>query len=125
MGTWGTGNFQNDGALDHVGDLVDNLAGQIDEILAGDNDADADESGESVLMPNVAIIAVLCDACHAAPPKPAKIIEWRKRYLAAFDRSMPGLDSRGDFTKPRREVVEQTFDRLLAGAREFWKVGED
>ena len=121
MGTWGSGNFQSDGALDYLGDVVDELSARIDEILASDSRAAADEEGESVLMPTVAIISVLCNTCNAVPPEPDKIADWRTRYLAVFARTMPGLDFRGDFTAERRAVVEETFDKLLARSRDFHK----
>jgi hypothetical protein len=121
MGTWGTDNFQNDGALDYVGDLVDELSTRIEEVLASEARARADGEGETTLVPSVAIITLLCDACNAAPPKPTRITDWRTRYLAVFDRTMPALDFRGDFTAPRRAVVEETFDKLLAYSRDFYK----
>jgi hypothetical protein len=120
MGTWGTGNFQNDGALDYLGELTDHFAKYIDDILLSESGADADEDGESRLVPTVAILDLLCERFDSAPPKLEKVAEWRERYLAAFDRSMPGLDADGSFMKERRPIVERTFAALEARSKQFW-----
>jgi hypothetical protein len=120
MGAWGAGNFENDGALDYLGELTEQLAGEIDDILARGSAADADEDGESRLMPSVAILDTLCARFNGAPPQPDRVARWRDLYLAAFDRSMPGVDPSGTFMKERRPIVEQTFASLEARSKEFW-----
>jgi hypothetical protein len=120
MGTWGPGNFQNDGALDYLGDLCEQLTATIDKVLA-DGAAAADEEGESTLVPAVAVLTLLAERLNGVPPKPEKVAGWRTAYLAAFDATMPGLDPKGTFIGERRPVVEQTFANLEAQARDFWK----
>ncbi len=122
MGTWGAANFQNDGALDYLAEVIEKLAKEIEAILASEGRAGADEHGESRLVPSVAMIDVLCAACNGAPPKPERVASWRTRYLAAFDRSMPGLDPSGTFAKERRPIVEKTFASLEARAKAFYKL---
>ena len=68
MGTWGEGNFENDGALDYLGEIVDSLAKEIDTILSTNGAADADQDGESRLVPSVAMIDALCERFNGAPP---------------------------------------------------------
>lgn len=119
MGTWGSGNFDSDGALDMIGELTDQLADAIDEILTNGT-AEADELGESHLVPRVAILDTLCKHCAASPPEPDRVVGWRDATLAAFDASMPGLDPKGDFLADRRKVIVATFASLEAEARRFW-----
>jgi hypothetical protein len=58
VGTWGTGNFDNDAALDYVHDLLDELIERINSCFEGDG-ADLDEGGESRLIPSVFMITLL------------------------------------------------------------------
>jgi hypothetical protein len=119
MGTWGEGNFSSDGALDFVGDLIDQLAGTIDSCFDNDN-ADLDEGGEDELMPSVFIIRLLSEYCGTAPPKPGVIEPWRERYLAIYDEQIDDLDPDPEYKVKRREVIAETFENLLKLSKEFW-----
>jgi hypothetical protein len=99
---------------------TERLVQEIDRILAEDK-AGASKQGETVLVPSVAILDLLCMHLCAAPPKPEIVIAWRDAYLAVFDRTMPGLDPTGTFLPERRSVVEATFASLETQAREFWR----
>jgi len=113
MGTWGSGNFENDAALDYAGQLVDQLADRVDELLE-DDAADLDEEGEGVLMPSIAFIAALVQESQCSPPDAARIRGWRESYLMIFDEQIDGLDPDPAFKIDRRRVIEHTFDRLIA-----------
>jgi hypothetical protein len=66
------GTFGNDGSLDYVGDLIDQLTSTVVGCFKNDN-ADLDEGGESELMPSVAIIKILSeDAGHDFKPSRQK-----------------------------------------------------
>lgn len=119
MGTWAAGNFSNDGSLDYVGELIDQLTNAVAGCL--DDGADLDEGGESELMPSVAIIKILSEQCGAAPPKPDVIKDWRSRYLAIYDDQIDNLDPDSDYKIERRKVIDETFSNLLALAQKFWK----
>jgi len=67
IGTWGSGNFESDGALDFVGELSNQLVEKI-ETYFSDNRANLDEEGEAVVMPSVQILSILHEKCDAAPP---------------------------------------------------------
>jgi hypothetical protein len=121
MGTWAGGNFQNDGALDYLGGIIDGLVARVEEILADKDRALLDEEGESVLMPSVHIIALLSEQCGGAPPKPAQVQKWRKKYLAIFDEQIEGLAPQGSFEADRRKVIADTFSQLEQRAKKFWK----
>ncbi|BCM93829.1 hypothetical protein IAD21_05720 [Abditibacteriota bacterium] len=120
MGTWGEGNFENDGALDFVGGLIDELVEKINECFADEDLAALDEDGEAVIVPGVHVISVLNEQCHAAPPKLDIIIGWRDKYLAIFDEQIGGLDPVKGFEQKRRAIIEATFSKLEEQSRRFW-----
>lgn len=120
MGTWSAGNFENDGALDFVGDLVDQLIEGIERCFE-ESGADLDEEGEAVLVPSVEIISLLCERCNAAPPDPEAVKSWKEEYLEIYDAQIDQLDPDPDYQVERRRTIEQTFDRLLEQSRKFWE----
>jgi len=120
MGTWAAGNFSNDGSLDYVGQLIDQLTDTVVRCFT-DGNADLDEGGESELMPSVAIIKVLSEQCGAAPPKPDVIEGWHSKYLAIYDEHIDDLDPNPEYKVERRKVIDETFVELIKLAGEFWK----
>ena len=124
MGTWGAGNFDNDGALDFAGELADGLMARIDAILSDTEGAsDLDECGESELMPSVALISLLCDRVGTAPPTPEKARSWRDDYVCIFDNQIGLLDPSADFERERRAEIVRTFDELLRRSLTFYERG--
>jgi hypothetical protein len=121
MGTWGAGNFESDGALDYVGDLMDQLEKAVANCFAHEHGADLDGGGEDELVPSVAIMELLSAHCGAAPPKPAVVAAWRERYLAIYDKQIDGLDPDVQFKAERRETITRTFAALEQRAGDFWK----
>lgn len=121
MGTWAAGNFDSDGALDYVGDLIDQLTHTITTCF-DENDADIDEGGESYLMPSVAIIKLLADHCGAAPPKPDVLASWHSRYLTIYDNQIDGMEPKPEYKVERCTIIDRTFTELIDVSRQFWKV---
>jgi hypothetical protein len=120
MGTWGTGNFANDGALDYLGELVGRLAARVEELLGSVRGADLDEGGESELMPSVEIVSVLVERCNAVPPRASVVRGWRERYLRLYDAQIDALDPDTGFKGERRRVIEATFGKLERQASLFY-----
>ncbi|MFN8555797.1 MAG: DUF4259 domain-containing protein [Dehalococcoidia bacterium] len=119
MGTWGPGIFENDGALDYIGQVMLQLEETISTCLATPGAADLDEDGESVLVPSVALLSLLSEHTGAAPPSPELVREWREAYVAIFDEQIDHLDPAPGYKEARRQVIVDTFARLEARAREF------
>ncbi len=121
MGAWDTGNFDNDGARDHLDDLIERLSATVTEILDDEERAALDEEGEAVVLPTVDILALLCEHYHAYPPATEIVLEWRDRYLRIFDDEIddlaPAGGFKGGFKEERRAVIAQTFERLLGYAQ--------
>lgn len=119
MGTWGAGNFDNDSALDYVGDLVYEMQQKVDDILADEDRRARDEEGEGVLMPTIVVMSLLYEHCTAPAPDLEKVRSWKKRYLAVYDEDMEDYDLTPGFKEERRQVIEETFAKLEAQAQEF------
>lgn len=120
MGTWAEGNYANDGALDYVGELIDQLTNTINECFEEDG-ADLDEGGESMLVPSVDLIRVISQHCGASPPEPAVVKKWQKKYLKIYDEQIDDLDPSGTYKTDRREIIVKTFADLLKHSEEFHK----
>jgi len=79
MGAWGAGLFENDGALDWVGDLMESKAGWalVRETLSRANDAEGASEGDAVLA------AAECVAVARGKPSPKPnedILRWCKDH---------------------------------------------
>jgi hypothetical protein len=119
MATWSEDNFGNDGAREYLGLLTARLVATITEVLADPERTALDEDGESLLMPSVEVLALLCERYAAEPPRPATVRQWHEKYLAVFDREIDGLKRRADYKTARRKVIGNTF-RWLEGVAESY-----
>lgn len=117
MGTWGGGNFENDGALDYLDGVMDGLVAQIEECFETEDGADLDGEGESELVPTVEILSVLHDHFGGKLPEVSTVEAWKNKYLEIFDDQIDALEPGGDYKKKRRQVIETTFDRLIEQSR--------
>lgn len=120
MGTWGPGNFENDGACDYRDQLLYQLIDKIEECFQSEDGYALDEGGESELMPSIEILALLCEYCNAHPPKEETVTSWKERYLTLYDEDIESLAPDPRYRAARRKVIEVTFQRLELQARLFW-----
>jgi hypothetical protein len=117
MSDWTEDNFGNEGARDYLSMLIARLVANVSEVV---NDAERlapEEDGESILMPAVEVLALLCERYDAAPPRPATVKGWHEKYLAAFDAAK--IKAPATFKAARRKVIENTF-RWLEGLAESY-----
>jgi Domain of unknown function (DUF4259) len=118
MGTWGTGNFDSDGASDFIFEQIDRFVALINEIFADEEYRfRLDEDAEAELMPSVEILILLCEHCSGVLPEGLDISAWKQRYLEMYDAQADGLAPVPGFKEERRAVIEKTFDRLLQWQR--------
>src|SRR5947208_3187264 len=122
MATFSEDNFGNDGAQGYLAMLIAKLVATVQEVLADEERVALDEDGETLLMPSVEVLALLCERYGAAPPRPATVRQWRERYLALYDSSVDRLKPRPApaFKGNRRKVIEQTFRWLEGLAESHW-----
>ncbi len=121
MGTWGSGNFENDAELDFINKQVDHYVGLIEAIFGDTERFRLDEDAESMLMPCIELLLLVCTHCHGVLPKALSVSTWKVRYLAMYDKQIDRLEPRSDFKRQRRSIINDTFDKLLQLHEEQWK----
>jgi hypothetical protein len=121
MGTWAEGNFDNDAALDFIGDEIDRYVGVIEAIFADEQRFRLDEDAEAMLMPSIEILSLLCDHCGGVLPEDLDVAAWKARYLKIYDEHIDHLEPQGNYKQQRRAVIEATFDKLLQQHEEQWR----
>lgn len=114
MRTWGEDNFANEGARDYLALLSAKLVATISEIFVDDERLALDEDGESMFMPSVELLALLCERYDVTPPKPSSVQQWQEKYLQVYDRSIDKYSPDRRFRVERRKVIEKTFRWLLS-----------
>jgi hypothetical protein len=106
---WTEDNFGNEGARDYLEVLTAKLVATIREVISDSERIEPDEDGESLLMPSVEVLALLCERYDAAPPRPATIRQWHEKYIAAFDAGFDKMKPAPGFKMARRKAIEKTF----------------
>ena len=121
MGTFAEHNFGNDGAMAYLSVLTSKLMATIKEVCADEGRLEADEDGETLLMPSVEVLALLCERYGATPPRAETVRDWHQKYLAAFDATAGRLKLKPDFKAARRKVIDNTFRWLEGLADSYWE----
>jgi hypothetical protein len=106
--------LRNPEARRYLAMLAARLLATIHEMLADNERLRPDEDGESLLMPSIDVLALLCERYNVEPPRPATIKQWHSRYLAAFDAGIGKMKVTPEFKAGRRRVIDNTF-RWLGG----------
>ncbi len=119
MKDWTEDNFGNPEARRYLAMLTARLLSNIHEVVADAERLGPDEDGESLLMPAVEVLALLCERYGAEPPRPATVKQWHSKYLAAFDKGIDDMEPTPEFKTDRRRVIENTF-RWLEGLAESY-----
>jgi hypothetical protein len=114
MEDWTEDNFGNPGARDYLAVLTARLVAVIREVVADKERLGPDEDGESLFMPSVEVLALLCERYNAEPPRPATVKQWHAKYLAAFDAGIDQMKPTAEFKVARRRIIVNTF-RWLEG----------
>lgn len=102
MGSWGTGNLENDGALDWIGDLVDSRAGWdvVATALRNVTEASPGEYLESHACEEALAAAELVASAKDAPP--ADLTDAAKVWVDAHRGNLPATLARLAATAARR-----------------------
>ncbi len=120
MGTWGSGNFDDDTAADHLSELTDRLITEVTEAMSGDPVGIEPDEYWGVAVPcNLELLHLIAQQRYvgARLPDPDTVTAWKARFLAVWDDSIDGLEPTPDHKKQRRAVLVRTFDQLAELAR--------
>ncbi|MDB1086702.1 DUF4259 domain-containing protein [Streptomyces sp. ACA25] len=115
MGTWGSGNFESDTARDYLSSFVDRLVAEVAEAMDGDPVAIEPDEYEGVAVPcRLELLHVLTRAGHTSdtPLRPELVEQWKKHFMAVWERTIDGLEPAQGFKEQRRAVLIRTFDQL-------------
>ena len=114
---WTEDNFGNDGARDYLAMLTAKLVATIREVIVDDERIGPDEDGESLLMPSVEVLALLCERYDAAPPRPTTVRQWHEKYPHDGCQNIGATDFRCPIRDPRsiqrREYLPDSRPRCL------------
>ncbi len=121
MVEWTEDNFGNEGARDYLSMMTSKLVATIKEVISDDERLAPDEDGESLLMPSMAILAMLCESCGASPPRLAVVKQWHDKYVAAFDAGIDRMNPPPGFKVSRRRVIDNTFRWLESLAESYYQ----
>ncbi|WP_052852481.1 DUF4259 domain-containing protein [Streptomyces avicenniae] len=119
MGTWGSGNFDNDTAGEYLAGVVGRLVDEVAEAMAGDPvGIEPDEYWGVVVPCNVELLTALADAGHGAGslPTPAVVEEWRRAYIDVWERTIDELEPTPGHRAERRAILDRTFEGLARAA---------
>jgi hypothetical protein len=117
---WDVGNFDNDGAMDYLSMQTMQLTATITAVSSDESRLELDEDGETLFMPSVELLALLCERYNAEPPRPSLVRQWHEKYLDLFDRRIDDLKPSPEFKTGRRKAIEKTFRWLESLAESFW-----
>jgi len=111
MGTWGTGNFESDAALDFFFEVQEELLAKVRPVINARRIVDVNDL-DAVVVPCVEILALLGEHVNLINLPREELQGWREKSLAAFDEQIDEYEPAEGYKEARRRVMEQTFDRL-------------
>jgi len=125
MGTWGPGNFENDWCADQLAIFCDPLVAEIQKSI-DDIDANEDDMPDETVPAYLEIIACLSENLGrhkygglydflypCVLPDPDTLADWKQKYLKQWDKHIDEYDPADDYKVRRRDVINQTFDRII------------
>ena len=112
MGTWGSGNFEDDTAADFIYMFTSDIIDEISKIIDDKNAIEPDEY-EGVALPcKIEILTMITEkewGCLCAYPSIEEVEEWKKKYLKVYDEYNISNVEYMDFILKRRRIINNTF----------------
>ena len=120
MGTWGSGNFENDTAADFLSELTDEWIEAINEAMGSPEGLEPDEYTGVTVPCLVEILVTIAQKGFTGSqlPEPEVAQEWKKTYLEVWDGYIDELEPEEDYKIKRRECLSETFDSLIRLAKD-------
>ena len=115
MGTWGPGNFENDSALDMVGDVLEVATTEIAAFRASDRVGIEDLD---LVVACIAIHLALHEHCGASAPDADVARAVHEKVLRIFDDKIDLLKPKPEHKAARRAVLGETLDAYVRASDE-------
>ncbi|WP_309386865.1 hypothetical protein [Cerasicoccus frondis] len=129
MGMWGSGNLENDGAQNIIGDSSAKLFDEVIELLKNPSAAEYDEYEYDLLFVKIEMITALAEyGLINSSPEPSEIQPFFDPYLKKWEKYFQGA-STDEFAQERKAVIESSFENLLKVAEAsqtgslFYRIG--
>ena len=134
MGTWDSGNFDNDTACDYIIDLCEPIIECIRNTVQNETSMEPDEAESEILLCNMEILYKLANSLNTYQAKVAEqefpmyicelpdskeASDWKSKYLSVWDNCIDDLDPDEEYKIQRRKVIEETFDNFIKLTRNF------
>ena len=121
MGTWDSGNFDNDTAADHLYDIIDGLIKDIREAMESPVELEADEYWGNAVPCNVELLTLIGKQHYAGfhLPNSEEIVKWKETFMNAWLGSIDGLEPKEDYKNERIKILNETFDGLIELSKEY------
>ncbi len=121
MGTWDSGNFDNDTAADHLSAIIAELIDDIRKAIENPVELEADEYWGNAVPCNVELLALIGKQHYAGfhLPGSEEVIKWKEIFMDAWLSSIDDLEPEEGYKKERIKVLNETFDGLIALAKEY------
>lgn len=119
MGTWDSGNFDDDTAADHLGIVTDKLVAELTKMMKKPKDLGPDEYFGVAVPCQIELLNVICRQkwVGVTLPEPELISEWKTKYMAVWDACIDDLEPKPAYKKARRKVLVATFNELVRHSR--------
>lgn len=113
MGTWGTGNFEDDTSADFLSEYTYDLIKEIEEIIKQKEEIEPDEYEGIILPCKIEILTMITEKnfVGCSCPTIEKVDFWLTKYLSVYDEYYTLYTDNINFIKQRREVIKNTFSK--------------
>jgi len=112
MGTWGSGNFEDDTAADFLTIYTSDLIDEISKVIDDKNKIEPDEY-EGVSLPcKIEILTMITEKkwVSCVCPSIEEVESWKQKYLKVYDEYNCSDVEYMDFILERRKIIEKTFE---------------
>lgn len=115
MGTWGSGNFENDTAGDFFLSLIDKMTGDIRERIDTPPESAGNRGWSDIVPCLVEIITVLGrQDFHCLCLDPEEIKKWKRIFMQRWAETVADTFFEEDHRREREQILGDTFDKLIA-----------
>ena len=117
MGTWGSGNFENDKAGDYFLTVIDRMTDEIRQVMQTEQQIHAGNRWGDITPCMIEMITVLGQQrFHCLCLDIDEIKQWKQIYMDRWTSTIDSCRPDEDYRKEREKILNDTFDKLIAYA---------